>query len=81
MSYRVEVRPAALRALRGVHPRERKGIQGAIALLAQNPRPPGASRMRGRDAYRIRVGDYRIITSGQEFLDGFVGEGVSWCGQ
>lgn len=66
MSYRIEVRPAALRALRKIHPDDRKRIQGAIALLAQEPRPPGATNLRGRDGIRVRVGDYRIIYTVQD---------------
>lgn len=31
-----------------------------MALLASEPRPPGARKLTGRDAYRVRVGDYRI---------------------
>ena len=33
----------------------------AIQNLAQNPRPPGCKKLKGRSAYRIRKGDYRII--------------------
>lgn len=66
MSYRIQVRPAALRALRKVHSDDRKRIQGAIALLAQNPRPPGAISLRGRDGMRVRVGNYRIIYTVQD---------------
>lgn len=36
-------------------------ILGAIAALAQNPRPEGYKKLRGRDGYRIRTGNYRII--------------------
>jgi mRNA interferase RelE/StbE len=36
-------------------------IKAAIAGLADNPRPVGYKKLRGEDAYRIRVGDYRII--------------------
>lgn len=61
MTYRIEVRPAAIRALRGIHPGDRDRIRGAIALLGEDPRPPGARALRGRDALRVRVGDYRII--------------------
>ena len=32
-----------------------------IAALAKNPRPPGCKKLKGRDGYRIRQGDYRII--------------------
>lgn len=59
--YRIEVRPAALRALRKIDHRDRKRVQGAIALLGEDPRPPAATRLRGRDGLRVRVGDYRII--------------------
>lgn len=59
--YRVEVTPAAVRALRRVDPAHRARLQGAIALLAQDPRPPGARALRGRPGYRVRVGSYRIL--------------------
>jgi mRNA interferase RelE/StbE len=36
-------------------------IKTAIAGLANNPRPYGYKKLKGEDAYRIRVGDYRVI--------------------
>ncbi len=36
-------------------------IKTAIYSLAANPRPHGCKKLKGRDGYRIRVGDYRII--------------------
>lgn len=60
-SYRVELRPAAARVLRKLDPQVRGRIQGAIALLAQDPRPPAARALQGRPGLRVRVGDYRII--------------------
>jgi mRNA-degrading endonuclease RelE of RelBE toxin-antitoxin system len=36
-------------------------VQAAIALLAEDPRPPASRALRGRPAWRVRVGDYRII--------------------
>jgi mRNA interferase RelE/StbE len=36
-------------------------IKSAIAGLADNPRPQGYKKLKGEDAYRIRVGDYRVI--------------------
>lgn len=59
--YTVEVRPAALRALERIPRKDLERIRGAIALLAREPRPPGARKLRERDAYRVRVGDYRVI--------------------
>lgn len=61
MSYRIELRPAAVRALKELDPQVRTRIQGAITLLAEDPRPPAARPLRGRPGLRVRVGDYRII--------------------
>ena len=60
-AYRIELRPVAVRALRKLDPQVRHRIQGAIALLAEDPRPPGARALQGRPGFRVRVGDYRII--------------------
>jgi mRNA interferase RelE/StbE len=60
-AYRIELRPAAARALRKLDPQVRRRVQGAIALLAQDPRPPGARALQGRPGLRVRVGSYRII--------------------
>ena len=60
-TYEIEFRPAALRELRKIDRSTQPRIQGAIALLAQDPRPPASRQLRGRDGYRLRVGDYRII--------------------
>jgi mRNA interferase RelE/StbE len=59
--YRIELRPAALRALSKLDPPVRRRLQGAIALLAQEPRPPAARALKGRPGLRVRVGDYRVI--------------------
>lgn len=40
---------------------DRKRIDAALTLLADNPIPPKSKKLSGRDGYRIRVGDYRII--------------------
>ena len=36
-------------------------IKSAISDLADNPRPFGYKKLKGEEAYRIRVGVYRII--------------------
>ena len=61
MNYRIELRPAALRALKKLDPAVARRIQGAIALLAEDPRPPAARSLRGRPGLRVRVGDYRVV--------------------
>lgn len=59
--YRIELRPAAVRAMRKVDAATRPRIEGAIALLAIDPRPPAARALQERPGLRVRVGDYRII--------------------
>lgn len=65
-TYRVELRPAAAKALRKLDPSVRGRIHGAIALLAQDPRPPAARALQGRLGLRVRVGDHRIIYTVQD---------------
>ena len=36
-------------------------IENKILSLEDNPRPPAAKKLKGRNAYRIRVGKYRFI--------------------
>ena len=38
-------------------------LDGAILALADEPRPPGCVKLKGREDWRIRVGDYRIVYS------------------
>jgi len=60
--YRVELRPAAVRALRKLDPPVARRVQGVITLLAQDPRPPASKPLAGRPGrWRVRVGDYRVI--------------------
>ena len=66
MSYRIELRPAAVRALKNVDHQHRDRIRAAIALLGQDPRPPGAKALRGRPGFRVRIGDYRVIYTIQD---------------
>jgi len=36
-------------------------ILARLAGLETNPRPADVKKLRGRDAWRIRIGDYRVI--------------------
>ncbi|MDE1192194.1 MAG: type II toxin-antitoxin system RelE/ParE family toxin [Arachidicoccus sp.] len=36
-------------------------ILDAIAALEKNPRPNGCKKLKGRNGYRIRIGNYRVI--------------------
>ena len=36
-------------------------IRHALTGLETNPRPPDVKKLKGRNAWRIRVGEYRVI--------------------
>jgi mRNA interferase RelE/StbE len=60
--YRVDIARRALRALAALPRGEQQRVRAAIDLLADNPRPPGCTKLTGEDdAYRVRVGVYRIV--------------------
>jgi len=61
MTYSVFIQKSAQKALSRIATREQNRIIEAIRSLANFPRPPGSKKLSGRDAWRIRVGDYRII--------------------
>ncbi len=62
MSYRVEIARRAVKSLAALPRREQQRVRAAIDLLADNPRPPGCTKLAGYDnAYRVRVGDFRIV--------------------
>ena len=61
MTYRVEVTRSAVKALRRVNPADTARLRGAIAMLAEDPRPPASRSLRGRDGWRLRVGEYLVL--------------------
>lgn len=59
---RVEIARRAVKFLAGLPRQEQQRVRAAIDLLAENPRPPGCTKLTGEeDAYRVRVGVYRIL--------------------
>ncbi len=61
MSYTVELTPGARRDFRALTPAIQNRVREAISRLAQEPRPAGCRKLTNRDAWRIRIGDYRVI--------------------
>ena len=63
MTYALRIKASAAKELEAIDgaPTRRK-IVDAIQSLAGEPRPPACKKLAGRDAaYRLRVGDYRIV--------------------
>ncbi len=63
IQYQIIILPAAQKSLSKLPKRLQLRIQGVITTLANNPLPPVARKLVGRDIYRLRVSDYRIVYS------------------
>ena len=61
MTYSVNFKRHVLKELAKINEPFYSHIKQAIYSLADNPRPQGYKKLKGRDGYRIRVGNYRII--------------------
>ena len=59
--YRVEVKRSAVKEIEVLSNRDIKAILDKIFSLADNPRPYDCQKLSGREQYRIRRGDYRIL--------------------
>lgn len=59
--YKLQIERTAQKALEKISNPYYSKIKQAIQGLASNPRPAGCKKLKGRDGYRIRVADYRII--------------------
>lgn len=62
MTYAITLSPMAARQLGKLDAQVRRRIQAALELLAEQPRPPAATRLvGGAGEWRVRTGDYRIV--------------------
>jgi len=62
--YRLEIKPSAERDLDRLDNAIFDRVDAKLVLLADNPRPTGSKKLKGRrDVWRIRVGDWRIVYS------------------
>ena len=61
MPYRLEIATAAERQILKLEASVRRRIFKKLDALAINPPPAGVEKFTAVDAYRVRVGDYRII--------------------
>jgi mRNA interferase RelE/StbE len=61
VSYEVFIARKANKAIARLPDMAYQRVKDAIADLANDPRPPGCTKLSGREGYRIRIGDYRVI--------------------
>ena len=61
MSWRIDIARDARKELARLHPQMQVRISKAILALEGNPFPSGCKKLKNRDGFRIRVGDYRVL--------------------
>jgi mRNA interferase RelE/StbE len=63
--YNLSIKTSAAKEIEAVgQKKDRQRIVARIQSLAEDPRPPGCEKLTGpSDAYRIRIGDYRVVYS------------------
>lgn len=61
MTYAVALLRRAQKELAGLPNEPYPRVRDAIRSLADDPTPPGSRKLTGREGWRLRVGDYRVI--------------------
>jgi len=61
MNYTVILSRSARKQLERFSGEEEKRILNKLSELETNPRPTGCKKLKNRDGWRIRIGDYRVI--------------------
>jgi mRNA interferase RelE/StbE len=61
MIYHVSLLRSAQKELTNLPKQEYPRVRDALKALCEEPRPPGCKKLKGRDGWRIRVGDYRVV--------------------
>ena len=61
MSYALGILPRAQRELGALSNDNYHRLREAIFALAHEPRPQSSLKLTGREGWRLRVGDYRVL--------------------
>jgi mRNA interferase RelE/StbE len=61
MSYQILILRRGQKELAQLPKQEYERIKEAVENLSNEPRPQGCKKLSGREGWRIRVGDYRVI--------------------
>lgn len=62
-SYKVLIKPTAVKELEALPVKARRRLATRLRRLSSDPRPPGSEKLSGHDLYRIRQGNYRVLYS------------------
>jgi mRNA interferase RelE/StbE len=61
VTYLLLILPRAQREMKSLNARDLEKIKKAILALSDDPRPTNCQKLTGREGWRIRIGDYRVI--------------------
>jgi mRNA interferase RelE/StbE len=61
MSYAVLILRRSQKELADLPKTDYEHVRDAVLALAENPRPAGCKKLVGREGWRIRSGNYRVI--------------------
>ncbi len=61
MKYSLLILRRAQKELANLDKTEYERVRNAVASLVENPRPTKCKKLVGRDGWRIRVGNHRVI--------------------
>ena len=65
--YKILIKPSAANEIEDIPKKDRLRIIKRIQTLVNDPRPQGCEKLSGRELYRIRQGNYRIMYSISDF--------------
>jgi len=60
-NYDLRIKPSAVKELEDLQAKDRRRIVSKIQNLAEEPRPRGCEKLSGRNRFRLRQGDFRIL--------------------
>ncbi|MGH6629512.1 MAG: type II toxin-antitoxin system RelE family toxin [Burkholderiales bacterium] len=61
MSYHISILPRAQKELAALPKETYERVRDSIRSLADDPRPPGCLKLTGREGWRMRVGNFRVL--------------------
>lgn len=60
-SYKLAIKQSAAKELEALPNQYRPRVVSRIQALASDPRPDGCQKLSGKEQYRIRQGQYRVL--------------------
>jgi mRNA interferase RelE/StbE len=61
LSYQISITRKSQKELANLPTKDYESVKTDIKDLASSPRPQGCKKLSGREGWRIKVGDYRVI--------------------